>query len=386
VSATLQGIERYEVISSESAFAELRGGWDDLVCAMPRPSPFLLHAWLLEWLRHYGGTSELAVQAAFRDGSLVAAFPLLHKSWRGLRVARFLGGQHTSLADLLLASGEAATTGAALVGRASSEHDFAELFGLVRDSRLTQIAGPGQLHLFHRVDAPVLELAGDWDAVYRAKVSGKGRRDIQRRRRQLEEHGTLEFSVARSPEDVERALPEAIRLHELRWPGRDEISGFATPTGISFHRAALGRLAEQDVVRLATMSVGGQAITFLLAFEVAGRLYLYRMAFDSSFARYGPGLLTVLETIASGAGEGLKRVEFLGGAESFKLRLADRLEPLHLGVGLATTARGRAVVRTRTGLLRLRERLKDSPTVRRAYDTAMPLRTRLARPKDAMRI
>lgn len=386
MSATLQGIERYETISSESSFAELSGGWDDLVRAMPRPSPFLLHAWLLQWLRHYGGASELAVQAAFRDGSLVGAFPLLHKSWRGLRVTRFLGGQHTSLADLLLAPGEAARTGAALVERASSEHDFAELFGLARDCRLTQVAGPGRLHLFHRVDAPVLELAGDWDAVYRAKVSGKGRRDLQRRRRQLEEHGALEFSVARSPEDVERALPEAFRLHELRWPGRDEISGFATPTGMSFHRAALGRLAEQDVVRLATMSVGGQAIAFLLAFAVARRLYLYRMAFDSSFARYGPGLLTVLETIASGAGEGLERVEFLGGAESFKLRLADRLEPLHLGVGLATTARGRAVVRTRAGFLALRERLKDSPTVRRAYDRAMPLRTRLARPKDAMRV
>jgi CelD/BcsL family acetyltransferase involved in cellulose biosynthesis len=386
VSATLQGIERYELISSESAFAELDGGWDELVRAMPRPSPFLLHAWLLEWLRHYGGASELAVQAASRDGRLVGAFPLVHKSWQGLRVAKFLGGQHTSLADLLLASGESATTGAALVERASSEHDFAELFGLVRDSRLAQVVGPGQLHLFHRVDAPVLELAGAWDAVYRAKVSGKGRRDVQRRRRQLEEHGTLEFAVARSPEDVERVLPEAFRLHDLRWQGRDEMSGFATPTGMRFHRAALGRLAEQDVVRLATMTVGGQAIAFLLAFALAGRLYLYRMAFDATYARYGPGLLTVLETIASGAGEGLKRVEFLGGAESFKLRLADRIEPLHLGVGLATTARGRALVTTRTGVLRLRERLKQSPTVRRAYDSAMPLRTRLARPKDAMRI
>lgn len=384
MSATLQGIEGYEVISSESAFAELSGGWDELVGAMPRPSPFLLHAWLLEWLRHYGGASELAVQAAFRDGRLVGAFPLVHKSWRGLRVAKFLGGQHPSLADLLVEE-EAATTGAALIERASSQHDFAELFGLTADSRVAQVVAHGQLQLFHRVDAPVLELGDGWDAVYRAKISAKGRRDIERRRRQLQERGTLEFVLARSPEEVEPALAEAFRLHDLRWQGRDEMSGFATPTGISFHRVALGRLAEQDVVRLATMSVDGQTIAFLLGFALAGRLYLYRMAFDPSFARYGPGLLTVLETIASAAGEGLKRVEFLGGAESFKLRLADRLEPLHLGVGLAATARGRALVEARTRVLRLRERLKQSPTVRRAYDSAMPLRTRLARPKDAMR-
>jgi hypothetical protein len=48
----------------------------------------------------------------------------------------------------------------------------------------------------------------------------------------------------------------------------------------------------------------------------------------------------------------------LVAAEPFKLRLADRLEPVHLGLGLAATARGRAVVTTRTTVLRLRERLK----------------------------
>jgi CelD/BcsL family acetyltransferase involved in cellulose biosynthesis len=384
MSATLTGIDDFAVISSESAFAELGGSWDDLVREMPRPSPFLLHGWLLEWLRHYGGASELAVQVALRDGRLVGAFPLVHKSWLGLRVAKFPGGQYPSLADLLLASGEAATTGAALVERASSEHDFAELFGLSEHCRLAQMA-PRQLHLFHRIDAPVLELGDDWDAVYRAKVSGKGRRDVQRRLRQLEERGTLEFSVARSPEEVEPALAEAFRLHALRWQGREEMSGLATPTGMSFHRAAVRGLAEQDFVRLATMSVDGQTIAFLLGFALAGRLYLYRMAFDPSFARYGPGLLTVLETIASAAGEGMRRVEFLGGAESFKLRLADRLEPLHLGVGLAATARGRALVTARTGALRLREQLKHSPAARRAYDRAMPLLTRLGRPKDAMR-
>jgi CelD/BcsL family acetyltransferase involved in cellulose biosynthesis len=385
MSATLTGIEGFEVISSESAFAELGGKWDDLVRAMPRPAPFLLHAWLLEWLRHYGGTGELAVPAAFRDGTLVGAFPLVHTTWRGLHVARFMGGQHPSLADLLLAPGEAAETGARLVEHASSEHDFAELFGLAEDSRLVHVA-PGALHLFPRVDAPVLDLTDGWEAVYERKVSAKGRRDIRRRRRQLQERGTIEFRVARSPEEVESALGEAFRLHALRWQGEDEISGFATPSGVRFHNAALGALAKQDVVRLATTSVGGQTIAFLLAFVLSGRLYLYRMAFDHAYAHYGPGFMTVLDTIASAAGEGVARVEFLGAADFFKLRLADRLEPLHLAVGLAITPRGRAAVTARATLLRLRERIKSSATARRAYDSTRPLRTRLGQPKDALRI
>jgi CelD/BcsL family acetyltransferase involved in cellulose biosynthesis len=384
-SDTLEGSEGFKVISSESAFAELSDTWDDLVRAMPRPSPFLLHAWLLEWFRHYGGASELAVQAVFRDGTLVGAFPLVHKRRRGLRVARFLGGEQSSLADLLLAPSEDETTGAALIERASAEHDFAELFGLGGDSRLARTAAPERLHLFKRADGPVLELTGDWDALFQAKVSGKRRSKYRRHQRQLEERGAVEFSLARSREELESALADAFRLHALRWEGLQDGSGFATPTGVSFHRAALGVLADQDVVRLMTMRFAGRAIAFAQAFSLAGRLYGYRMAFDPSFARYSPGLLTLLELIASASHEGIRRVEFLGAADRFKLELADNLDPLHLGLGLATTARGRAVVTTRTGVLRLRRRLRHSATARRAYESARPLRARLARPKNVLK-
>jgi CelD/BcsL family acetyltransferase involved in cellulose biosynthesis len=372
------------VISSESGFAEIGGAWDDLVRAMPRPSPFLLHAWLLEWFRHYGGASELAVQAVFRDGALAGAFPLVHRTWRGLRVARFMGGEQSSLADLLVAPSEDPTTGATLIERASSEHDFAELFGLGEDSRVAR-AAPGQLHLFRRADAPVLELTDDWDAQYQAKVSSKRRSQYRRSLRQLEERGPVEFSLARSREELELALGDAVRLHALRWEGRRDGSGFATPTGVSFHHAALGVLADQDVVRLMTMRFAGRAIAFVLGFALSERLYGYRTAFDPSFARCSPGLLTLLEWLGSASHEGVRRVELLGAADPFKLELADDLEPLHLGLGLAATARGRAVVTTWSGVRRLRERLKSSATARRAYDSARPVLARLARPKDVLK-
>jgi CelD/BcsL family acetyltransferase involved in cellulose biosynthesis len=383
-SDPLDGGQDFRVISSESAFAELDGAWDELVRAMPRPSPFLLHAWLLEWLRHYGGGSQLAVQAVFRDGTLVGAFPLVHKIWRGLRVARFMGGRQPSLADLLLAPSEDPTTATALVERASSEHDFAELFGLSGDSRIARTTAPGRLDLFRRADAPVLALTDDWDALYRAKVPAKRRSHYRRRLQQLEERGPVDFSLARSREEVEAALADAFRLHTLRWEGLPDGSGFATPTGMSFHRAALGALADQDVIRLMTMRFAGQAIAFTLAFTVAGRLYGYRMAYDPSFARQSPGLMTLLELLASASREGARRVEFLGAADRFKLQLADNLEPLHLGLGLAATPRGRAVVTTRTTILRLRGRLRRSATARRAYDSVRPLRQKLARPTNVL--
>ncbi len=51
-------------ITDAAAFATLGRKWDALVRAMPRPSPFLLHAWQEEWFRHVGTGCDLLVVTA----------------------------------------------------------------------------------------------------------------------------------------------------------------------------------------------------------------------------------------------------------------------------------------------------------------------------------
>ena len=68
-------------------------------------------------------------------------------------------------------------------------------------------------------------------------------------------------------------------------------------------------------------------------------MYVYRIAFDPSFGRLSPGVINTLDAIETAAAEGATRVEFLGGAERYKVELADRLEPLCQGLGLACTLR-----------------------------------------------
>ena len=151
-----------ETISSADSFARLHRDWDYLVRAMPRPSPMLLHGWLREWWRHYGEDGTLAVHVAYRDGRLVGALPLCVRSRLGLRVLTFLGGGHSALADLMVAPGEGFATGTALVGRlASSDYDFADLFGLPGGSRLMHALGDSELRLVERSEAPVLDIEGD---------------------------------------------------------------------------------------------------------------------------------------------------------------------------------------------------------------------------------
>jgi CelD/BcsL family acetyltransferase involved in cellulose biosynthesis len=367
-------------ISTEASFADLSEQWDGLVRSRPRPSPFLLHAWIVEWWRHYGDGGQLTLHVAYRDGRLVGTLPLCLRRRYGFQVLSFVGG-HTALADLLVDEGEGPEVAAALAERAASgSQDFAEFSGLPAASRLVAELGSSRLRLIERSEAPVLDLSRGWDEVYRTKFSSKKRSHHRRRRRQLAELGRVDVQVARTASELEQALEDAFRLHTLRWEGRPDGSGFATPLGRSFHHATIQALAPLDVPRIVTLKIDGRAVAFHYYLALEGRMYVHRIAFDPAFGRFSPGLVNTLDAIEIAAAEGVTRVEFLGGAERYKVEVADRLEPLYQGFGLARSLKGRAAVAGRVGGIRVRRRLKRSPAVRRFYfDGLAPARRLLGR-------
>lgn len=370
-----------DVISSEASFSALEEDWDRLVRTRPRPSPFLLQRWLAEWWRHYGDGGELAVHVARRDGRLVGALPLCVQSRYGLRVMSFLGGESSSLADLLVADDEGPEVATALAERAvSSGQDFADFSGLPAGSWLAAAVGPSGLKLIERSEAPVLDLSPGWEAVYSSKLSSKKRSHHRRRRRQLAELGRVDVEVARTPAELERALEDAFTLHVLRWSGRPDGSGFATPVGRSFHHAATQALAALDVPRIVTLKIDGRPVAFHYYLVLEGRMYVHRIAFDPAYGRYSPGQINTLDAIETAAAEGATRVEFLGGAERYKVELADHLEPLYQGFGLARTLKGKAAVAGRLSGIRARKQLKRSHALRRFYFEGLaPVRRLLGR-------
>src|SRR5262249_9649823 len=253
---------------------------------MPRPSPFLLHGWLEEWWRHNndGGVRPL-VHVAFEDGRLVGGLPLCLVERRGLQVLSFQGGSQSALADVVLDRAAPASIADALAARAeSSGQDLALLYGLPASSRLVEAMGPDRVHLVERSEAPVLALDGGWEETYRAKTPGKRRNQNARKRRQLAAAGRVETQTAREPDELEAALEEAFELHEIRWRGRPDGSGFATPAGRQFHRAALRRLAELGIPRIVVLRLDGRPIAFHYFFLFERRMYVHRLAFDPDYS------------------------------------------------------------------------------------------------------
>jgi CelD/BcsL family acetyltransferase involved in cellulose biosynthesis len=370
-----------ETITSDEGLAELRPEWDELVLAMPRPSPFLLHGWISAWWSEAAQRDwRLGIHVARRDGRLIGALPLAQRRTGGLRVTHFVGGHLSSLCDLMLAPGVGDDVATALATQAAAgRHDFMDVFGLPADSRLARAVGSDRMTVVMRTEAPVLSLEPGWDAVYTARTSAKRRSLHRRRRRQLAEQGDVTTTVAREPEEVTVAVDEAIRLHAARREGRLDDSGFSDGRG-AFQREALIALAAQDRTRIVTLRLDDRPIAYHCYLALAGTMYVHSLAFDPAYGRWSPGLLTTLETLAVADAEGLHRVEFLGGAERYKIELADGTEPMYRGIGLARGVHGRAAVAASVGGIALRLRAKRSRTVRRIYiDGLSPVRRARAR-------
>ncbi len=355
----------FETLSSIEELDSLVTEWDELVRAMPKPTPFFLHGWILAWLRHYAGDAEPAIHIARRNGELVAALPLVVRKRFGLRIASFVGDDHPFV-DLLLAAGESLETATALATHAAQSHDCASLGMIAAESVIAKSCGK-RLRLVPRVDSPILDLDRDFESVYREKYSARARHNHSRCLRRLSELGKVEFVLAKTPEELAPALEEAFRLHALRWQERYDGSTFRTSAGQDFNRDALQALAKLGVARILTMKLDGRAIAFDYYFLISSRMYRYRHSRDPAYARHGLGVLNGLEAIERASEEGATVVEHLGGIERDKLEFSNRAEGLNVGIGLTGSIRGAAYSKIEVFSLVSRARLKRSRTLRKLY-------------------
>jgi CelD/BcsL family acetyltransferase involved in cellulose biosynthesis len=366
---------RIELVRGLDAFERLAEGWDDLVIAMRRPSPFLLHDLCATWWSRPEASEQPVIAVAHRGQRLVAALALEVRRVGAVRIASFPGRHSSALADMLLAPDEPPETARALLSSLDdAPFDLAWLYGLPAGSTLASAAA-GRLKLSERVESPVLEMPGGFDEILRTHVRGDHRRGRQRHLRQLAEQGTVEFTLAKSADDLVRALPAAFDLMARRREGLPDDSGFTTPEGRRYYLALARRLGPTGHLQLLTLRLDGTPIAFELFYLVGTTMVFSMIAFEPELRRFSPGKLAFYEANAQGSAGGARRIELLGRLDQYKRELHPELAPLFVGVGLAQGARGRAAGAALWLLVEGRRRARDSERLRRLYVEGLaPLR------------
>jgi predicted N-acyltransferase len=246
-----------------SALDEYRDEWDALVDAAPHPTAFL-RSWWLEGVAQ-PGTSYVVV---LDGGRLIGGLAVAEDRLLGVSREQLAGRVGLMTFDLdalvhpdLEASRADEVVGvlAAWVSRPGSR--FVDLAGLADDARLAA-ALPARAAVEREDVVSWTNLPATFDE-YLAALPKKLRQDIKRGRRRLTDAGVVTRTVTG---DVERAIDELRRLHDLRWGvGATVFSqGYA-----AFARAArLGAMRGEVVFHEAV--TGDRVLASLVTFELAG--------------------------------------------------------------------------------------------------------------------
>jgi CelD/BcsL family acetyltransferase involved in cellulose biosynthesis len=263
----------------------LRDDWSRLWERCAYATPFQSPEWLIPWWRTFHpGRLKCAFNA---DG-----FAPLYEDEHG--VTRLLGAGSTDYLDALVHR-----DAAWVYDLAGPRFDFQD----VRASSPLLAAPPAGACIEETEICPVLPLDDGWTPPHGL------RRNLRRYREKL---GDATYQTSRDPQRIETLF----RLHRERWAGGGVLAARALQ---DFHREIVCGFARRGWLRFWSLEAWGRTAGIIYGFVCRKRAYCYLSGFEPSLARYGPGTLVLGYAIESAFAEGVREMDFLRGAEPYKL-------------------------------------------------------------------
>ncbi|MBP2461096.1 MULTISPECIES: GNAT family N-acetyltransferase [unclassified Rhizobium] len=305
--------------------------------------------WCRGWVAAFAGDGsafEFRIETVWRNGSLVAVWPLMVQTVSGIRVLENLGAPHSQYCNLLC--------------------DDAHLAGLLMGKLLTRIEmmPDCDVAVFHPVphqsslglllrsqptirgyggSSAVLDLTqfADSDA-YRSHGGKLKKRNRNRRRNHLARLGELTFEMIwpsdqRFAEYVRDCA--AMKRVWLRETGRSS-SGFSFDGLDDFLASLTGDAALLEGACLSILRAGDVTVAMELGFVRAGHYYAYLGSFDWSLRHLSAGKVQMEMTVCWLIDNGIKTYDLLGGDGAYKQSWANQKLVLN-GYSLPFSWKGR---------------------------------------------
>lgn len=354
-----------EVVSSYRGMLALEPEWHDLYERAGVPHPFLTHEWTRTWWECFGAPAGLEI-LVIRDGAAgpIALVPLVADATRmfGVGLSR-LGlpwNVHTPRLGLVVAERHEE------VYRLLWDHlrqpdrrwDLLRLCQLPEGSRSSRrladlAAAEGFLvGRWTSGGSPWMEVRGTWDE-YFAGLSRKHRATVRNRIRRLEREGAVELETvdgAGGEAALDEDLTEGFRLEAAAWKGRAGTAILCHDETEAFYRLLAHRAVAHGRLRLHFLSVGGRRLAFLYSLLHEGTLYALKGGYDPSHARSSPGVALFSLILRDAFERRLRRIDFLGDVERWKLDWTRRTRKHHWLYVFRPSPRNRLVHLLKFGL------------------------------------
>lgn len=329
-----------EEISDEASFAALEKEWNAFLLRSSMDAPFLRHEWFHIWWKAFGAGRKMAVLIVRSEGGRwVAVAPLMEEKGirAGLpcRLLTAMCNDHSCRFDFLLsndprdAAEDAIDAIVSFIATRSSKTDLLELQDILADSPTAlalqkAAARRGQkVGMRPTLQTPYIPIAGTWSA-YFDSVSGHLKRNLRRRRRQLEEQGKVSIQqwtgdpLSDGGEGLMDRLQEGFDIEAMAWKGSAGTAIRENEIWVEFYRQLAQTAAERGWLRLYFLKLNDRPIAFYYTFLYDRKLYYLKLGYDPAYARYSPGILLHQEILESLFHEKVTELDFLGPMMEWK--------------------------------------------------------------------
>ncbi len=289
--------------------------WEQLADRMGA-TPFLHPGFVLAWQRAFG-QGPLLLATVRRAGELVAALPLVRRG----AVLASPANWHTPATGVLAQDDLAAAELARILSGVHARR-ISLAFIDVADARVAafrgELVGAGYGILERTLTcSPYLELVGDWMA-FESSMSSEVRANLRRRRRRLEERGTVTFEQEDGRSRLDELFADVVNVEGMGWKGEQGTAIGSRSDTLRFYREIAGWAADRGWLRMHMLRLDGRPIAVGLALRSNGIQFHLKIGFDPAYRKLAPGMLLMREYIHRAFADGLRRVEMLGGEEAYK--------------------------------------------------------------------
>lgn len=328
-----------EEISDEAAFAGLEKEWNAFLVRSSMNAPFLRHEWFRIWWKAFGNGRKMAVFIVRTEsGRWAAAAPLVEETGvrAGIpcRILTSMSNDHSCRFDFLLsndpkdAPADAVAAIADAIARRVPKVDLLELQDILSESpavaALQQAAARDGRKTGMRptLQTPYIPVEGKWTA-YFDSVSGHLKRNLRRRRRQLEEQGKVSIeqwsgeTLSEGDRLIDR-LREGFEIEAMAWKGSAGTAIRENEIWAEFYRELARTTAERGWLRLYFLRLDDRPIAFYYTVLYDRKLYYLKLGYDPAYARYSPGILLHQEILESLFQEKVTELDFLGPMMEWK--------------------------------------------------------------------
>jgi CelD/BcsL family acetyltransferase involved in cellulose biosynthesis len=339
--------EQIEIVTDEARLAEIGPAWDQL-WSRADGLVFQSHGWISAWWRTVPDRDRRALRIGlvWNGERLEAVMALSVHQRRGARFLEWAANSYSDYEDALVAPDCPSSAVARLWSAVTAMGGFdialinrlqpgAQMLALQVGAVGTRLGPNYRTEVSHRVGSE-----GNSGLAWFDGQSKKTRQNYRRGYKAMAEFGVVKFRLLEPDEPLEPVLDRLAMLKRKWLVARGHTSALFNEDSETL-RALTAVLARLGVLRVFVLELDGLMVAVSLNFVQRNTMMAFVTTYDPDYERASPGMLLINDYIMWSFDQGLGMVDFLCGAEAFKLRFATTTVVLSTLVG-ARSWRGRA--------------------------------------------